>query len=1075
MNKFMKGLVLTFLLSIILFSSGCKKCGKDKLKVEEISVIRETIPTEILTTEVDDKIDDIKIKVTKRNGDTETININKSMISESDYAKLSTEGTYKITITYEDCTTNVTITVKKPQSTDGGGDGPIGPDDPVKPDPISYSVLVKDIAGKPLADFYVMFYKGKDIVAEGYTNAAGLFEESLLPEKYDVVIEGRTGYYLNQEMYETDLIGTQIQVTCEIESLAGIEADSDVTYKIGDVMYDFTLTDIEGNTLSLYELLETKKAVILNFWYTTCSACYYEFPYMVEAYDSTYTDANDEIRKYSDDIAIIAVNPGFAGDGDTLEEIINFAESMGLNFNVALDYDQDESSITLDPALTLMFGVAAYPTTVIIDSYGLIAEVGEGAVTDTSKWTQTFDKYLDENYYPTYTGNVEQDAFVEPDIEQAPSSELEAAVNGTNYDKTKFNGTYHPEDNEEDAKYSWPWVVDTYNGKTCIKPSNKDQNPSFSIVYVNVHLNEGEVFTFDYFASTEVYDILYVIVEGTIATQIAGISPDWETSYAFSAIEEGDYEIALCYMKDSTYSQGDDAVYLTNVRVVKNEDIDKETYIFREASYGVINEFTMSWSNYITPVLNEEDGYYHVNSANGPLLLADMLSGTHWNASDLYSISLEGKCVGADGIDYNALIEEYAVYASNSSVGYTPVTKELADALKQIVKAIGDNAAANNPNQWLEVCVYYSAYGTNGVELGIPTTGVCPWEPIMFDGDGLTEPATAAAVYDRIILPRGFIFGFTPTKSGVYKYYSTEETLETMGWLCDEKGIVIGETDFGLRVYAQKVTNGEQLDLNFEAYIYLEAGTTYLFRAAFYDIYEYSEITVAMEYISEKEELLTIASPGVFTSSDDEMSDIISGNYVDFEYNEEDGYYHVKDSLATDTLVYCDVLYINNIMQNGMPIKDLVEHKSKPFDFSKNEYGYSHFDEEGYYRAIGFDENNENLIRYYVCYDEEGNEYFVEEVGQNGYTEENGYTYYKLTQEEIEAMALADCTEYVKTYIEENMITDEESELYGCVKVDEQFAKVLQLLMDKYTFADVEYSWAKLCYYYKYVGPVDSE
>ena len=51
---------------------------------------------------------------------------------------------------------------------------------------------------------------------------------------------------------------------------------------------------------------------------------------------------------------------------------------MGLNFNVALDYDQDESSITLDPALTLMFGVAAYPTTVIIDSYGLIAEVGEG-------------------------------------------------------------------------------------------------------------------------------------------------------------------------------------------------------------------------------------------------------------------------------------------------------------------------------------------------------------------------------------------------------------------------------------------------------------------------------------------------------------------------------------------------------------------------------------------------------------------------------------------------------------------------------------------------------------------------
>ena len=62
-----------------------------------------------------------------------------------------------------------------------------------------------------------------------------------------------------------------------------------------------------------------------------------------------------------------------------------------------------------------------------------------------------------------------------------------------------------------------------------------------------------------------------------------------------------------------------------------------------------------------------------------------------------------------------------------------------------------------------------------------------------------------------------------------------------------------------------------------------------------------------------------------------------------------------------------------------------------------------------------------------------------------------------------------------KNYIKDNMITDETSELYGCVKVDAEFGKILELLMDKYTFAGVEYSWAKLCYYYKYVGPVDSE
>ena len=96
--------------------------------------------------------------------------------------------------------------------------------------------------------------------------------------------------------------------------------------------------------------------------------------------------------------------------------------------------------------------------------------------------------------------------------------------------------------------------------------------------------------------------------------------------------------------------------------------------------------------------------------------------------------------------------------------------------------------------------------------------------------------------------------------------------------------------------------------------------------------------------------------------------------------------------------------------------------------------------------------------------------YYVTEIGADGYTEENGYTYVKFTTEELENLNSANCTEYVTKYVEENMITDETSELYGCVKVDEQFAYVLSMLMDKYTFAGIEGSWLKLCYYFKHVG-----
>ena len=364
------------------------------------------------------------------------------------------------------------------------------------------------------------------------------------------------------------------------------------------------------------------------------------------------------------------------------------------------------------------------------------------------------------------------------------------------------------------------------------------------------------------------------------------------------------------------------------------------------------------------------------------------------------------------------------------------------------------------------MCVYYSAYGTNGVELGLPTIGVCPFEPIMFEGNGLTTPATASAMIDRIILPRGIIFGFVPEVSGVYKFYG-DEMVETEAWICDEEGNAVAEPDLGLREYAKILTNGGVKDKNFIAYIYLEAGKLYLFRAGFYNINEYQSIDVKMKYVAEKLEQLTLASPGFFTSSDDEMTDTIAGNYVDVKLC-DDGFYHVDGSKATDDFVYADMAYINNI--TGVSLLTALSSKYNAFDFSKDEFGQQIVDENGYYRITYFDENN-NMIRYYMCYDKNGEYYQVTEIGENGYTEENGYTYVKLSNEDLEELGYVNYTEYVTKYVEDNMITDENSELYGCVKVDEKFAKVLGQLMDKYTFEGVEFSWVKLCYYYKYLGP----
>lgn len=1045
---------LTLLLVIfaIVLVTGCTD-KKDPV-LQSIEADASTIPNSILNTEVDSKLSEIIIKLIYSDDSVKNTKLTKSMISDEDYSKLSTEGTYVITITYEEKTTTITLNITTNQS-----------DKPIDEDPITYTIFIEDIAQKPLSNFYVQIYLEDAIVAEGYTKEDGKFTVDLLPKKYEVVVEEREEYYLNQNRFDIDSSNPNLSIVSEINDLDGVEADpTEHRYSKGDVMYDFTITDIDGNVLRLYELLETKKAVIINFWYTTCSACNYEFPYMTEAYGLTYVNSAGETVNYSDDITIIAVNPGIAGNGDSLSDVKNYRDSMGLPFNVAMDYDFDKTNNSIDPALHDMFNVNAYPTTVVVDQYGLIAELAVGAVTGTDKWTQEFDKYLVDDYTPKYEINTggEGGLKIPPeDLEFPSTDEISNTVNGTSHDGTKFSTTYTP----SDEKYAWPWIIDTYDGKKVIKPSNSFENLSYSMIYFDVTLKKGEVFAFDYFTSCEAYDILSIIVNNSVAAQISGIENTWNVSYSYVAIEEGSYKFALCYLKDNTYSSGDDVVYVTNFRIEKEENIDKETYIFRDCAIGDMNEITMGYDHYVEVVYNEEDGYYHVNTANGPLLLANMLNGSKWNNTAIYELTQANGCIGYDGIDYNSIIGEYSQYAANSTIGYTPITKELANALKQVTKALGDEAALDNENQWLEVCVYYSAYGTDGVELENPIIGVSPFEPIMFEGDGINAPAKAETVFDKVMLPRGKYFGFTAQKSGVYKFYSTVADLETEGWIVDEKGNVLSDSDEWLRIFAEKVTNGEHVDDNFILYVYLEAGQTYLFVGAFYDIYEFSTLSVEIMYEADKVELLTCASPGYFTTADDAMTEIISGNFIDVELG-KDNYYHVINSNASDDYVYCDIKYVNNITNTSL---ELVLNKFDGFDFSKDEFGNVIYDENGYYLLTVLDDEGK-MASYYVCYDANGEEYYVEEIGANGYTEENGYTYIKFTKEEIETMEKQNYKEYVTNYINDNLINDENSELYGCVKVDEQFAKVLQLLMGKYTFAGVEKSWLKLCYYYKYVG-----
>lgn len=127
------------------------------------------------------------------------------------------------------------------------------------------------------------------------------------------------------------------------------EDHSKAAYKVGSVMGDFTVTDIDGKTHTLFSLLQEKKLIILNFWYVTCAPCKAEFPYFNAVY-----------QKYSDEIEILGLN-----HFDSESKIRQLQLEMGLAFPLATEHLGMQQG----------FDIRSYPVTVFIGSNGRILKI----------------------------------------------------------------------------------------------------------------------------------------------------------------------------------------------------------------------------------------------------------------------------------------------------------------------------------------------------------------------------------------------------------------------------------------------------------------------------------------------------------------------------------------------------------------------------------------------------------------------------------------------------------------------------------------------------------------------------
>lgn len=255
-----------------------------------------------------------------------------------------------------------------------------------EPVPVTYTVTVKTNGGVALQNVDVYIYTDstmEDLYNFLRTDANGMITFTALPGSYVVTLNKVPAGYKLENSYALSSTDTQIILAPDMA-----EAGADTKIGLGDAMCEMTITDSDGVTHKMSELLEEKSAVVLNFWFCECGPCKAEFPYIQEAYD-----------KYSDEIAFIAVNPV-----DNNAAIAAYKTELGLTFPMA----SIDTKWVNNGTKQGIFNVSLYPTTIVIDRFGTVCLIHEGSLPSAETFESIFGYYSAVGYTQTVAQSVEE-------------------------------------------------------------------------------------------------------------------------------------------------------------------------------------------------------------------------------------------------------------------------------------------------------------------------------------------------------------------------------------------------------------------------------------------------------------------------------------------------------------------------------------------------------------------------------------------------------------------------------------------------------------------------------------------
>ncbi len=976
----------------------------------------------------------------------------------------------------------------------------------------SNSVYVASRGGMALPDVTVELYMNGSSVSSTKTDKEGKVTYNLNSDnKYEVKLSDVPPGFIVEDSYEVK--GSEQDTHIYLDSqIIKEETPENLLYNTGDVLYDFTETYFTYNpdgseptsrTVSLSDFFkEGKKAVLIDFFYISCSNCNDEYPALRNAYN-----------KYSKDLAVIGINDidpdtsGIAGENEPgVKSLVQLEKVPYL-----MCYD--EGSV-----IGRHFGnfVSGYPTAIMIDRYGILCEVLFGKMESQTFWETWFEKYTSDNYAQGVTKGEEPSTIFTPDlpgdfVSIPDSTELTAKVSpkinntGRNVIFSAFG---------ENNSAGWPW--DLTEDQTAIYPTNSGHLGTGAIMYAQVDLEKDEVLAFDYKLSTmEGSDYLFVSVDsregtGRQLSMDSGIS-EWQTGYSYVALEAGRHEIEFTYLRSTgtALNSVEDKVYIKNLRIVTvdemNEDLteNKATYEIPYLATRNYNNDTKQFEN-IENVYLAEDGYYHIGTEetatkNDPYLLLDITHSTPYfgknSESILTLLNSEISEYGGlyiDGEDYTDIFRSYLSFSSNSTYsGLIPVNAEIQETISALYKDnIPKDAPYYSKDGWLQFCVYYKQYGVQK-DISDPIKGLAYFSAFkanettgqenfmevgkgqgkfIFDetlgkfvdvegtrlkdeGNYVLNPAINQVHFETPLMPRGLLYEFKPEVSGVYSFngidcYYYNDDASAIDDEVTDANLYDGDLKLSHSQVRPIASSGsDRYDRNdipksFKIVHYLEAGKTYYLEVEFHVFETTGDFAFRIDYLGESHSYIYQAAADSYYL--DENNSMAVPLFCEPTFNDTHTY-DFGDGKGNQP-----VWYDNH--GGGLIFVDFTQLSLLFYEFTIEQVLNDNFKSA----QFTLDISKETFT------DEFGNVYNISLDLEKRYGGVNNIP--DTLKEVLKDYPIADYTATMRYYLEKSKegkeVTDEE---YGLIPVNKELYSILQLYNAKFLGFDTPDEWLKAC------------